>query len=112
MHILSHTKVNDLSKGLIQNFASLTLVKSYIYVFCIMSNCTNMGGDLTIYPLVCDRTACTRYPFAPPTPSPIKVIYIFLSSVMVFNILICMFKPKETIMKYVKIMLIAQLWKN
>jgi hypothetical protein len=32
--------------------------------------------------------------------------------VMVFNILICMFKPKETIMKYVKIMLIAQLWKN
>ncbi len=24
-------------------------------------NYTNMGGDLTIYPLACDRTACTTY---------------------------------------------------
>jgi hypothetical protein len=34
-----------------------------------------MWGDLTIYPLVCDRTACTRYPFAPPTPSPINISF-------------------------------------
>ncbi len=67
MHILSHTKVNDLSKGLIRNFASLTLVASYIcYVFSIMSQIAQTWGedlDLTIYLLVCDRTACTRYPF-------------------------------------------------